>query len=66
MPKTDNLTFQNYFSFGLGDFAFNLFFQAATLFLLFFYTDVLGIDAQQFYNRVLSDPGICFEPVVQP
>ena len=39
------LKFKNYLGFGLGDFAFNLFFQGTTLFLLFFYTDVLGIAA---------------------
>lgn len=38
------LTFRNYFSFGLGDYAFNLFFQGTTLFLFLFYTDVLGIE----------------------
>jgi GPH family glycoside/pentoside/hexuronide:cation symporter len=40
------LKFNNYLGFGLGDFAFNLFFQGTTLFLLFFYTDVLGIAAK--------------------
>lgn len=38
---------KNYIGFGLGDFAFNLFFQGATLFLLFFYTDILKINATQ-------------------
>jgi GPH family glycoside/pentoside/hexuronide:cation symporter len=41
------LTSKNYIGFGLGDFAFNLFFQGTTLFLLFFYTDILKIDAVQ-------------------
>lgn len=38
---------KNYIGFGLGDFAFNLFFQGATLFLLYFYTDILKINATQ-------------------
>ena len=37
----------NYIGFGLGDFAFNLFFQGTTLFLMFFYTDILKINATQ-------------------
>ncbi|MCG8329684.1 MAG: MFS transporter [Chitinophagales bacterium] len=43
-PKR-RLKFINYLGFGFGDFAFNLFFQGTTLFLLFFYTDILGIEA---------------------
>lgn len=43
--KQPRLSLRHYFGFGLGDFAFNLFFQGATLFLLFFYTDILGIEA---------------------
>ena len=39
------LQLKNYIGFGLGDLAFNLFFQGVTLFLLFFYTDILGIEA---------------------
>lgn len=38
---------KNYIGFGLGDFAFNLFFQGTTLFLMFFYTDILNINATQ-------------------
>lgn len=38
---------KNYIGFGLGDFAFNLFFQGVTLFLLYFYTDILKINATQ-------------------
>ena len=38
---------KNYIGFGLGDFAFNLFFQGTTLFLFFFYTDILKINATQ-------------------
>lgn len=38
---------KTYIGFGLGDFAFNLFFQGATLFLLYFYTDILKINATQ-------------------
>lgn len=38
---------KNYIGFGLGDFAFNLFFQGAALFLFFFYTDILEINATQ-------------------
>lgn len=45
MQHAKKLRFHNYLGFGLGDFAFNLFFQGATLFLLFFYTDVLEIEA---------------------
>lgn len=40
-----SLKFKHYAAFGLGDFAFNLFFQGTTLFLLFFYTDILNIPA---------------------
>ncbi len=42
-----NLTFANKLAYGLGDFAFNLSFQGAAIFLLIFYTDVLGIKAEQ-------------------
>lgn len=45
MQTTKRLSFRNYLGFGLGDYAFNLFFQGTTLFLLFFYTDILGIEA---------------------
>lgn len=45
MKYPQQLRFKHYFSFGLGDYAFNLFFQGTTLFLLFFYTDILGIEA---------------------
>ena len=31
-------------SYGFGDFGFNLFFTTASLYLLFYYTDVLGLD----------------------
>jgi GPH family glycoside/pentoside/hexuronide:cation symporter len=39
------LRLRHYIGFGIGDFAFNLFFQGTALFLLLFYTDVLGIEA---------------------
>ncbi|MEZ4885142.1 MAG: MFS transporter [Chitinophagales bacterium] len=45
MKTTKQLSFRNYLGFGLGDYAFNLYFQGATLFLLYFYTDILGIEA---------------------
>lgn len=45
MSQLQRLRFKHYLSFGLGDYAFNLFFQGTTLFLLFFYTDILGIKA---------------------
>ena len=38
---------KNYFGYGLGDFAFNIFFQGTTLFLMFFYTDILKINSTQ-------------------
>lgn len=41
------LTSKNYIGYGLGDFGFSLFFQGTTLFLLFFYTDILKIDVVQ-------------------
>lgn len=47
MKKIKNMTTKNYIGFGLGDFAFNLFFQGATLFLLYFYTDILKISGTQ-------------------
>ncbi|KAF7962878.1 hypothetical protein AWV80_16250 [Cupriavidus sp. UYMU48A] len=31
------------FGFGVGDFAFNLYWQATTLYLLYYYTDVVGL-----------------------
>ena len=43
--QPNKLQLKNYIGFGLGDLAFNLFFQGVTLFLLFFYTDILGIEA---------------------
>ncbi|MFK7906003.1 MAG: MFS transporter, partial [Chitinophagales bacterium] len=45
MQTSKKLSARNYVGFGLGDYAFNLYFQGATLFLLFFYTDILGIEA---------------------
>ncbi len=45
MKASKQLSFRNYIGFGLGDYAFNLYFQGATLFLLYFYTDILGIEA---------------------
>ena len=45
MQASKQLTFRNYVGFGLGDYAFNLYFQGATLFMLYFYTDILGIEA---------------------
>ncbi|MFT6937605.1 MAG: GPH family glycoside/pentoside/hexuronide:cation symporter, partial [Saprospiraceae bacterium] len=47
MKKIKNMTTKNYIGFGLGDFAFNLFFQGATLFLFYFYTDILKISGTQ-------------------
>lgn len=38
---------KNYIGYGLGDFAFNIFFQGTTLFLMFFYTDILKISTVQ-------------------
>jgi GPH family glycoside/pentoside/hexuronide:cation symporter len=37
------LGFRERFGYGVGDFAFNLFFTTAGLYLLFYYTDVLGL-----------------------
>jgi glycoside/pentoside/hexuronide:cation symporter, GPH family len=37
------LSFRERFGYGVGDFAFNLFFSTAGLYLLFYYTDVLGL-----------------------
>jgi GPH family glycoside/pentoside/hexuronide:cation symporter len=37
------LSFRQRFGYGVGDFAFNLFFATAGLYLLFYYTDVLGL-----------------------
>ena len=37
------LSFRERFGYGIGDFAFNLFFTTAGLYLLFYYTDVLGL-----------------------
>ncbi len=39
----DRLSFRTRFGYGLGDFGFNLFFTTASLYLLFYYTDVLGL-----------------------
>jgi GPH family glycoside/pentoside/hexuronide:cation symporter len=37
------LTFRRRLGYGAGDFAFNLFFTTASLYLLYYYTDVLGL-----------------------
>lgn len=37
------LTVKEKLGFGVGDFAFNLFWQGTSLYLLFFYTDILGL-----------------------
>jgi glycoside/pentoside/hexuronide:cation symporter, GPH family len=39
------LTVGQRLAYGGGDIGFNLFFQTASLFLLFYYTDVLGLSA---------------------
>ncbi len=39
------LSFRERFGYGVGDFAFNLFFSTAGLYLLFYYTEVLGLSA---------------------
>ena len=39
----DRLSAAERFGYGFGDFGFNLFFTTASLFLLFYYTDVLGL-----------------------
>jgi glycoside/pentoside/hexuronide:cation symporter, GPH family len=40
---TAALPFRRRFGYGIGDFGFNLFFTTAGLYLLFYYTDVLGL-----------------------
>jgi len=45
IPSTTGLPVTTRAGYGVGDFAVNLFFQSALLFLLFFYTDVAGISA---------------------
>jgi GPH family glycoside/pentoside/hexuronide:cation symporter len=40
---SEKLTFRMRFGYGVGDFAFNLFFTTASLYLLFYYTDILGL-----------------------
>ena len=44
-PSAKGLSVTTRAGYGAGDFAVNLFFQSALLFLLFFYTDVAGISA---------------------
>lgn len=44
-PRIDRLTAGRVISYGAGDFAFNLSFSFSSLFLLYFYTDVLGLNA---------------------
>lgn len=39
----ERLALRKKLGFGLGDFAFNLYWQATTLYLLYYYTDVLGL-----------------------
>jgi GPH family glycoside/pentoside/hexuronide:cation symporter len=43
--RRDRLSFLENFGFGLGDTASNFFFQTFNIFLLYYYTDVFGIDA---------------------
>ncbi|HVT73886.1 MAG TPA: MFS transporter [Lacunisphaera sp.] len=42
-PTTERLSFLEKFGFGAGDLASNLLFQTFNMFLLFFYTDVVGL-----------------------
>jgi len=42
-PANQALPFRRRFGYGIGDFGFNLFFTTASLYLLFYYTDVLGL-----------------------
>ncbi|HUG10274.1 MAG TPA: MFS transporter [Opitutaceae bacterium] len=44
-PTTERLGFLEKFGFGVGDLASNLLFQTFNMFLLFFYTDVVGLKA---------------------
>jgi glycoside/pentoside/hexuronide:cation symporter, GPH family len=44
-PSTEHLTFREKFAYGLGDTASNFFFQAFNLFLLYYYTDIFGLEA---------------------
>jgi glycoside/pentoside/hexuronide:cation symporter, GPH family len=43
MQSPGKLSFHMRFGYGVGDFAFNLFFTTASLYLLFYYTDILGL-----------------------
>ena len=43
---SETLPVRRRFGYGVGDFAFNLFFTTASLYLLYFYTDVLGLPPQ--------------------
>lgn len=41
--RDGRLALRTKFGFGIGDFAFNLYWQATTLYLLYYYTDVVGL-----------------------
>jgi glycoside/pentoside/hexuronide:cation symporter, GPH family len=43
MTSADTVSMKARFGYGVGDFGFNLFFTTASLYLLFYYTDVLGL-----------------------
>ncbi|MEQ7807733.1 MFS transporter [Priestia aryabhattai] len=44
-PKVQGIEFKEKFGYGLGDFASNLVWSSLSMFILFFYTDVMGIAA---------------------
>ena len=45
-PNSARLPIREKIGYGLGDAASNIFFQTVNMFLLFYYTDVFGLDAK--------------------
>jgi GPH family glycoside/pentoside/hexuronide:cation symporter len=43
--RTDKLTWNRKIGFTVGDFGLNLYWQSVSFFLIYFYTDVVGISA---------------------
>lgn len=45
-PNPERLTFREKFAYGLGDTASNFFFQTFNIFLLYYYTDIFGLECR--------------------
>ncbi|HWL17148.1 MAG TPA: MFS transporter [Opitutus sp.] len=55
-PSRERLSFKEKFAYGLGDTASNFYFQTFNLFLVYYYTDIFGLDATAVGTLMLVTP----------